>query len=66
MKHITINLGIIAISTLLISACAPRQNGGPHGPKLSAEELFQKADTNGDNTLTFDEFEAVLPEKGNR
>jgi hypothetical protein len=68
MKHIKTNIGIITVSILLLSACAPKpnENGGPHGPKLSPEALFQKADANGDNTLTFEEFEAALPEKGNR
>jgi len=66
MKYRTINLGIIAISALLICACAPRPNGGPRGPKISPEALFKKADINGDKILTFEEFKASLPEKGSR
>ena len=63
MKHQIINLGMIALATLLLSACVGGPKGRPHGPRLSADELFQKADVNGDKILTFEEFKTSLPEK---
>jgi len=63
MKNKIINLALIVMSTLLLSACVGGPKGGHHGPKLSADEIFQQADLNGDNILTFEEFKASLPEK---
>lgn len=67
MKHAKLLISaIVLFATLAIYACAPFPHGGPRdggrpGAKLSADELFIKADVNGDNFLSKEEFENTLP-----
>ncbi|MDV7103771.1 EF-hand domain-containing protein [Vibrio sp. TH_r3] len=57
------SVGILAVLTFSISACAPKPKGDrDHGPKpLSADELFERADSNVDGVLTKEELESAMP-----
>lgn len=66
MKLSKLLIGIIVVGiSLTIYAGTPWFYGSPHrtphGPKLSAHELFTNADVNGDNMLSKEEFENSPP-----
>ncbi|WP_413283141.1 hypothetical protein [Vibrio sp. MA40-2] len=56
-------VAILAILTFSLSACAPKPKGDrDHGPKPpSADELFQRADSNSDGVLTKEELKNAMP-----
>ncbi|MGB5444444.1 MAG: hypothetical protein WBM99_02970 [Psychromonas sp.] len=57
---------VTLFATLALYACAPFPfigpggPGGPGGMRLSADQRFTIADTNGDNILSRDEYERSL------
>lgn len=70
-------LTVVHLTVLILFACTPPgQQGpgksggmGPGGPdemRMSASEIFEKADTNGDNVLSMEEFENSLPKRPSR
>ncbi len=64
MKHAKLLISAtVLFATLAIYACAPMPHGGlgHPGARLSADELFIKADVNGDNMLSKEEFANSLP-----
>jgi hypothetical protein len=58
---LTLTLCALAICSAFILRAAdePKKPGGPGGkPKMTGEEIFKKLDTNGDGSISKDEFMA--------